>query len=467
MSLLWTSVEAAAATGGRSRVPWRAEGVSIDSRSVAARDLFVALSGPNHDGHDHVREALAKGATAAMVSQTDMLDPEAPFLQVEDTLEGLRSLGIASRVRNQAKVLALTGSVGKTGTKEALRHVLGEQALTHANVASYNNHWGVPLTLARMPLETAYAVFEVGMNHAGEIGPLSRMIRPHVALITTVEIAHLEFFASIEGIARAKAEIFEGLEEDGTAILNADNPMFDLLSQAAEDAGASWIIGFGGSEDAEARLIDADCGADGSDVRVSISGREIGYRLNVPGFHWVQNSVGVLAGCLALGADLERAAASLAGFSLPAGRGVRREIDWPGGTITLIDESYNANPASVRAAIDVLGQRPQRRVLVLGDMLELGPTSLDLHAGLAPDIDHAGIAALYTAGPMMQALHDAASTVAHRVHAEDSLALAKILVDELQAGDAVLIKGSLGSRMKLVLDAILKHGTPEVTADAL
>ncbi len=467
MTALWNSRDAALATGGQSNRPWQAEGVSIDSRTLARNDLFVALEGPKHDGHDYVEAAIGQGAAAALVARDRIDLPAAALLEVGDTLEGLRALGRAARVRAGARIIAVTGSVGKTGTKEALRHVLGGQAKVHANVASFNNHWGVPLSLARLAAETDYAVFEIGMNHAGEISPLSRMVRPHVALITTVEAAHLEFFDSIEAIARAKSEIFDGLEAGGVAVLNVDNPMFAQLRDAAIAAGAGRIIGFGEAPEAEVRLLEVEPDAESSVVRASVDGREIRFIIGVPGRHWVQNSLGVLAGCLALEADFEQAAAMFASFKAPAGRGTRHRLRWRGGEITVLDESYNANPASIRAALDVLRRMPRRRVAVLGDMLELGETSCELHARLADDLNAAQVAVLYTAGPLMRHLHEAASQQIQRLHVADSKALAAIVPGALEPGDVVLVKGSLGSAMKQVLDAIMAGAEPEAVSHAL
>lgn len=455
MSVLWTADEAARATAGHTTGSWQARGVSIDSRTIATHDLFVALEGPHRDGHDYVETALEQGAAAAMVARGRLTKPLSPLLEVDDTLEGLCGLARASRARSKARIIAVTGSVGKTGTKEALHHVLAAQSSVYANVASFNNHWGVPLSLARLAPEIAYGVFEIGMNHAGEITPLTRMVRPHVALVTTVEAAHLEFFGSIEAIAHAKAEIFQGLETGGVAVLNADNAMFGLLRDAALAAGAQRIIAFGETAAADVRLLAMRSDATGSDVEALIDGQNLAFRIGIPGRHWIQNSLGVLAGCRALGADLEQAATALRSLNAPAGRGTQHRLSWGDGTITVLDESYNANPASVRAALDVLGRMPGRRVAVLGDMLELGETSPELHAELRLSVENAGVSCLFTAGPLMRHLHDAAAQMPSRRHADDAPALAGMVASELQPGDVVLIKGSLGSRMKLVLEAIM------------
>jgi UDP-N-acetylmuramoyl-tripeptide--D-alanyl-D-alanine ligase len=452
---LWTAAEAAAATGGLPSGAWTASGVSIDSRTVAPGDLFVALQGPNHDAHAFVAAALERGAVAAMVGRRpDDVAADAPLLLVDDTLAGLEALGRAGRARTAARVVAVTGSVGKTGTKEALRHVLAAQAPTHASAASHNNHWGVPLTLARLPRDAAYAVLELGMNHAAEIAHLTRLAKPHVALITAVEPAHLEFFGSLKAIADAKGEIFEGLEPGGTAVLNRDNPMFARLRERALACGAARVLGFGSDPAADVRAVDAVLDADGSEIVARLDGREVRYHVGIAGRHWVLNSLAVLAAVAALGADPQAAARSLADLRPPTGRGARHEIAVGDGCATLIDESYNANPASVRAALDVLGRLPGRRVLVLGDMLELGPAGPALHAGLAAAVAAAGVARLHSCGPLMGHLHEAVPSTIRGAHAADSAALLPLVVAGLRPGDVVLVKGSLGSRMGPIAAAL-------------
>ena len=322
MTALWTSIEATAATGGQAKGrPWGASGISIDSRTVEAGDLFVALAGPNHDGHDHVGPALAGGAAATLVHKLpDGLAADAPLLLVEDTLEGLRRLGAASRARTSAKVVGVTGSVGKTGTKEMLKLALGE-AVTHASVGSFNNHWGVPLSLARMPASCQNAVLELGMNHAGEIAPLSALVRPDIAIVTTVEAVHLEFFASTREIAEAKAEIFTGVVAGGIAILPRDNPYYDLLRERAEEAGVKRFASFGTHIDADARLLDFAVTADRTLVFALIHDKPISYSIGVPGRPWAMNSLAVLLAAIAANVAVEQAAASLAGMKPPKGRG--------------------------------------------------------------------------------------------------------------------------------------------------
>ena len=460
---LWTAKEAALATSGRASGDWQVEGVSIDSRSVAAGDLFIALKGPNFDGHDYAAAALEKGAAAVMVSSLpEGLAADAPVLLVGDTLEALTALGQAARTRSQARFIGVTGSVGKTGTKEALRACLEVQGKTAASVASFNNHWGVPLSLSRMARDSAYGVFEVGMNHAGEISALTAVLRPHVAVITTVAAVHLEYFDSVEGIADAKAEIFESMGADGSAVLNRDNEFFERLAAKAKARGVGRIIPFGEHAEAEIRLETCELEERSSRVRASVFGRELDYRLNLPGRHSVMNSLAVLGAVAAAGADVDRAAAALAETEPVKGRGARHDIPLAGGSFELIDDAYNANPSSVGAAISVLGaSRPKdggRRIAVLGDMLELGAEGKALHAGLAAPLEKDGIDLVFTCGPLMAAL-DAALPAARRGgHAADSQALAPLVVEALQPGDVVLVKGSLGSRMAVVVEALKAAG---------
>jgi UDP-N-acetylmuramoyl-tripeptide--D-alanyl-D-alanine ligase len=457
---LWTAAEIAAATGGRASGDWSVAGVSIDSRAVQAGELFIALRGPNHDGHDFVGDALARGAAVLVDRVPVHLGEAAQLVVVGDTMAALTALGRAARARSRARIAALTGSVGKTGTKEALRLALSGQAPTHASAASHNNHWGVPLSLARAPQGTRYAVYELGMNAPGEIAALTRLVRPQVALITAIEAAHLGFFPSIAAIAEAKGEIFEGLEPDGIAVLNADNPHYPRLAALAEASGCARVIGFGAAAGAAARLRDARLDADGSDVTMTLDGRALAFRIGAPGAHWVSNALGVVACAFALGADPAVAAAALADFSPPAGRGRRHRVAVPGGEITLIDDSYNANPASVRAALRVLGSAPGRKLAALGDMLELGHHAPDLHAELAEPIAAGGIDKLYLAGPAMRHLHNALPPERRGGHVDDAAALVPLLQAELAAGDILLVKGSLGMRMARIVEALLAEREP-------
>jgi len=460
MSALWTA-EAAAAAAGAQLAPgagWTAEGVSIDSRTLAARDLYVALKGPRFDGHDFVAAALSGGAAAAMVDRLmPSVDP-ARLLSVADTQAGLEALASAARARSRARIVAITGSVGKTGTKEALARLLGAQGPTHASAGNLNNQIGTPLSLARLPAAAQFAIFELGMNHAGEIRPLSRLVRPHAAIITNVEPVHLEYFAGIEGIADAKAEIFEGIEPGGAAILNRDNSQFARLAAQARACGVARIWGFGSDREADARLVSVSLRPDGSTARALILGREIGFDLPLAGRHQVQNALAVLLAVAAVDGDLEAAAAALAGLPPVKGRGTSYDIAVPGGAFRLIDDSYNASPPAVRAALSVRGIAPTgkggRRLLVFGDMLELGPDGPAQHAGLAEAVAAAGVAQTFTAGPLARHLHEALPAGLRGGHAADSAALAPLVAAAVRPGDVVLVKGSAGARMATIVTAL-------------
>ncbi len=527
-----------------------ASGVSIDTRTLAPGDLFVALVGDSGDGHAFVLDALARGAAGAMVHRDDFVPADAAakaverdsnvgegtrrngdsrggggaigerlaarLLRVDDTLAALTRLGAFARARFTGKMVAITGSVGKTTTKEMLRRVLAEFGPTHAAVASYNNHWGVPLTLARLSPDTRFCVAEIGMNHAGEIAPLARLARPHVAVITTIENAHVGYLGSIAAIAREKAEILRGLLPGGVAVLPLDNPLFPLLRAAAEalsddampEAGVR-IATFGANPAADACLLAAEADADGSNLTVRVNGTEARLRIDAPGRHMAMNAVAALAAAAALGADVRRAADALGGFAPVAGRGARREIAVRGGmvpdrtqrsavaqsadtasgdaqrgkaagdeagfgpdagdevfggagssgTARLLDESYNGNGASMRAALAVLRLQPaQRRIAVLGDMLELGDEGPSEHLALAEAVTEAADL-LFTCGPLMRLLCDAVPQRLHAVHAADSAALAPLVADAVRPGDTILVKGSLGSRMKRVVEALDRLGS--------
>lgn len=455
---LWTSDDVRAATGGTGGAPWVARGVSIDSRTTAAGDLFVALEGPRFDGHDYVADAFAAGAAAAMVARKPAdVTPRAPLVNVGDTQIGLEMLAAHARNRTGARVVAVTGSAGKTGTKEALRLALAESGPVYASAASYNNKWGVPLSLARMPAPSAYGVFEIGMNHAGEIAPLSLLARPHIAIVTTVEAVHLEFFSSVERIADAKAEVFEGLEPGGTAILNRDNPMFERLATAARARGAR-IVGFGSDAGADARLEKQALLETCSTVSARICGEPVTYKVGAPGRHWVLNTLVVLAAVAILGADLGRAALAMARVDPGPGRGRRTRVGTADGTFEIIDESYNANPASARAAIEVLGAvdlpRRGRRIAVLGDMLELGPEARRLHEGLAAAVEESGVDVVFTVGDLARTLHDVLPQRYRGGHADDAQGAADEVVRIVKPGDAVLVKGSHPVGMVVVVDAL-------------
>ncbi len=472
---LWTGAAMAevmrAAT--RGALPNDVTGISIDSRTLTQGEAYFAIKGDVHDGHDFVEAALNNGAALAVVAKThaEKFANDARLLVVDDVLAGLVDLGRASRARLGAKVIAVTGSVGKTSTKEALRAVLGGQGETHASVASFNNHWGVPLTLARCPASAKFAIFEIGMNHAGEIEPLVKMVRPHVAIITTVEPVHLEFFSGIEAIADAKAEIFSGVEPGGAVVLNRDNAQFTRLSKNAKAQKIERIVSFGSDEKADARLIDVSLHAACSAVRASVLGQDITYKIGMPGRHMVMNSLAVLAAASLAGADLALSALALAQLKPATGRGVRQQLVLSEGTATLIDESYNANPASMAAAITVLGQAtvgPRgRRIAVLGDMLELGATCSDLHRGLAEAIKANGIDAVFCCGPLMHNLWEALPSTKKGGYADNSAALEPQVISAIGAGDAIMVKGSLGSRMKLIVTALQKRFPEKATLDGV
>ncbi|MHA6347383.1 UDP-N-acetylmuramoyl-tripeptide--D-alanyl-D-alanine ligase [Roseivivax sp. CAU 1761] len=469
MTALWTSEEAARATGGRVTAPWQAHGVSIDTRTLRPGDLFVALKAAR-DGHDFVAQALDKGAAAALVShRPEGVAEDAPLLVVEDVQTALEALGRAARARSAARVVAVTGSVGKTSTKEMLRTVLGGQGRTHAAEASYNNHWGVPLTLARMPAATEFAVIEIGMNHPGEIGPLSRLARPHVGIVTIVAPAHLAAFDSLEGIAREKAAIFEGLEPGGTAIVNGDLDTTPILVAAAEAAGAA-VRTFGEGPACHHRI---------SDIRIQDSatvaeGRAwrapLLYKVSVPGRHFAVNAMAVLAAARALGLDRARALADLGRWQPGAGRGQREAIALDAVddelSLELIDDAYNANPASVAAALEVLAAARVRdglgrvargrRIAYLGDMGELGPGEGAAHRALAGLPHLARIDVVHCIGPLMRGLHEALPEDRRGRWTESAAEMAALAPRDLDAGDVVLVKGSNYMGLARVVDAIRK-----------
>lgn len=440
-------------------------GVSIDTRTIEKGDLFVALGGEQRDGHDFVKMAFEKGAAAALVKndKVSSLSISGPLIPVDDTLSALVQLGAAARARltPDARVVAVTGSVGKTGIKEALRFVLSQQGKTHASVASYNNHFGVPLTLARMDQATKFGIFEIGMNHAGEIEPLTRQVKPYVALIIIVEAVHIENFPNVEAIADEKSAIFLGLEEGGTAIINRDNPHYERMWTHASRSKAGRLLSFGENPFADIRLASLKMDADGSDIIAEINGLPLAYRLGSPGKHLALNSLGILAVCLALGADLEAASRALSDVKPPRGRGARLSWGKENSRITLIDESYNANPTSMRAAFALLSSTdvgPKgRRIALVGDMLELGKDAEALHADLASSIVEFSIDLVYTSGPLMRHLFDALPRAKQGAWYKNSQELATSFLDQIQPGDALMVKGSNGSRMRLVVDEIKIH----------
>ena len=459
---LWTVSDMASAmrAARRDTLPQTITGLSIDSRTINPGEAYFAIKGDVHDGHDFVAAALKAGAALAVVSEARRGDfaPDAPLLIVPDVLAALYALAAAARARLQAKVVAVTGSAGKTSTKEMLRHVLSTQGATHASVASFNNHWGVPLSLARCPADAAFAVFEIGMNHAGEIEPLVKLVRPHVAIVTTVEPVHLEFFGSLEAIADAKAEIFTGLEPGGVAILNRDNSQFTRLKKQAKEAGVSRIVSFGEARSAEARLLDAALHPAGSALHARILDHDVTYKLGMPGHHMALNSLAALSVASLFGADLALAALSLSQLSPGAGRGARQVLRTGNGEATLIDESYNANPASMAAALDVLGKAEigahGRRIAVLGDMLELGETGPELHRALVKAVLRNEVDKVFCCGPLMRRLWEALPSGRRGGYADDSAALVPQVVAAIRDDDAIMVKGSLGSRMKTIVNAL-------------
>ena len=541
--MLWTSQEIAAATGGEALgEPFAVSGLSIDTRTLQPGDLFVALTGAR-DGHDYLAAAFKAGATGALVSKLSSpvipdgaadpgpsksdvsgvkLGSGSPLrsgrddatewfsaIKVDDTLKALERLAAAARDRSPARRCAVTGSVGKTSVTQAIAAALRIAGRSHAPVKSFNNHIGVPLTLAALPRDAEYAVFELGMNHAGEIGALSRLVRPHAAVVTTVGPVHTENFADGEaGVARAKAEIFEGLEPGGVAILNADDRWFETLADAARAAGAR-LLSFGSAEACDAQLLSSlplegggiegggaradvpEAGAGGGAASTATSsasvrsppsppfplrgGREIVGRLHgrlfrfpiaQSGAHWGPNGLAVLLAVEALGAPVSAALQALAGFKPLAGRGATRSIPVPGGEVTLIDESYNANPVSMRAAIATLAQSPGRRIAVLTDMLELGSDAGRHHAELAGPLATADVAATYLAGPSMRHLHDALPHGRRGVWAGSAAELAPAVLAALRPGDTVMVKGSHGSQAGFIIQALLQASAVPAGADA-
>mgnify|MGYP005814118597 CR=1 FL=1 len=462
---LWSFEEISAAT--RAPLPGSgiAGGVSIDSRTLGPGDLFVAIKGERANGHEYVEAAFAKGAPAAIVEAGYGLSGGGALFRVKDTLEALNALARAARARSGARIAAVTGSAGKTGTKEMLRAMLGRSAPTHVSEKSYNNLWGVPLSLARMPKAARFGVFEIGMNHAGEIAPLARLVRPHIAIITCVAPVHLEFFASVAEIADAKAEIFEGFEQGGIAILPAGNEHFGRLAARAREKGAG-IIPFGETAGAAARLTSFEAADSSSKAEAEILGSKVRFVLGVPGRHLALNAVAALAAVKLMGADIDAAAAALASFEAPEGRGQRIRFETPQGGVLIIDETYNANPASMRAALGVLGTIPRaryaRRIAVLGDMLELGEAGPQFHAELAGAIESSDVDLVFCAGPSMACLYERLPAQKRGAAAPSSQALLPAVIEAVRGGDAVTIKGSLGSRMGILADALRQHlaGTP-------
>lgn len=470
---LWTSAEASKATSGTTSGDWYATGVSIDTRDLQAGDLFIALKGDNSDGHAHVKAALEKGAAAAVVSQKlDGIDA-AKLLIVEDTFKALQDLGKAARARTAAKIIGVTGSVGKTGTKEMLSKAFSAFGQTAWSVKSFNNHWGVPLSLARMHAGSDYGIFEMGMNNPDEITPLTHQVRPDIAIITTVAPVHVGNFKNgIDDIAKAKAEIFAGLPKNGTAIINRDIDHYEFLLNAAKEQGVAKVLSFGETDGADARLIDCLVASNGVRVKADIIGEEITFILKDAGRHIAMNALSVLLALKVAGLDIKKAAKALEQIEPPQGRGKRELLDIGDASnpVTLIDESYNASPVAMQAAFKVLAMidpgRNGRRIAILGDMLELGTDGPRLHAELALPLKAANIDLVYTCGNLMKNLSNALPNDNKKFHAETSAELAQIVPDVLVPGDVVMVKGSLGSKMNVVVEALRSLPTKKKAANA-
>jgi UDP-N-acetylmuramoyl-tripeptide--D-alanyl-D-alanine ligase len=463
MALLWETGDLVAAMNGRpaGQMPDSISGISIDSRAISPGDAFFAIKGDRVDGHDYASVAAANGAALLVVSEGKL--PAlgritAPLIVVRDVLEALEKLGLAARERARGKIIAVTGSVGKTTTKEMLRQVLSSCGKVHYSPASFNNHWGVPLTLARLPREADYGVFEIGMNHPDEIRPLVKMVRPHIAIITTIAAAHLGNFSGLEEIAAAKAEIFEGITSNGYALINRDNSQFDQLESAAVAARVANINSFGQDARADFRLVDYQQEGDSAVFWATFGGRTLEVPINAPGRHIAENAVAVLAAAYLAGADMHRVIPAFAEVSAGKGRGQRIKLALPDGEATLIDESYNANPASMRAAIELLAAAQPtidgRRIAVLGDMLEMGEYSADVHRELAEPLGKWGIDDIWLAGPDMAYLRDALEDGKEAVYRENADELAAYAVDNIRPGDVLMIKSSNGTGFGRIVAAL-------------
>jgi UDP-N-acetylmuramoyl-tripeptide--D-alanyl-D-alanine ligase len=466
MSLLWTSEAMVEAMGGRplGRLPEGASGISIDTRTLGRGDAFFAIRGERHDGHDFATAAHVAGAGLLVVAEERLPALgrlSIPMIVVPDVLAALEKLGVAARARAAAKIIAVTGSAGKTTTKEALRRALSVVGKVHASDKSFNNHWGVPLTLARMPADCDYAVFEIGMNHPGEIRPLVKLVRPHIAVVTLIAAAHLGYFKDLAEIARAKAEIFEGVVPGGAALLNRDDAHFALLQKLARKAGIKKIRGFGEDLRSDYRLEGCELGAAGSHVTVNVAGHEIEAEIGVPGRHMVQNMLAVLGAAHLAGADIEKAAGALAELPAERGRGMRLRLRHPKGEFALIDESYNANPASMQAALKLLDgaevEGGGRRIAVLGDMLELGAHSRELHSALADVIAGTRTDMVLLAGEEMKALADSLPQGVRKQHRGSVEEIIPLLIETVRPGDAVMIKSSNGLGFSRLVDALVRH----------
>lgn len=460
MTTQWTTQDIIAATHGMSSGDWIATSVSIDTRTMAPGALFVALPGSKVDGHAHVAEALAHGAAGALVSRPVPGVDASRLVVVKDVEQALNLMAVAARARCNARFIGVTGSVGKTGAKEMLSAALSAVGSVYATKGNLNNHLGVPLNLANLPVDVDYAVLEMGTNHVGEIAPLSRLVRPHVSIITTVDAVHIEHFHSVEAIADEKAAIFEGMGGSGVAVLNADNAHFEQLRQHAQAKGMDRVLSFGTSPKALCRMVRYAIDDTHSVVEAVIAGTSMQYTIGTLGKHWAVMSVAVLGVVDALRGDLAKAAAALANFHEPKGRGQIKKLSVKGGNLRLIDDSYNASPISVRGAVEKLAdmrdaaQEKLRTVVVLGDMLELGEQSEDLHVGLVPTLINNQMDLVFAAGSFMEKLFHALPEAMRGAYKPTSRELAPVVVDALRANDLVLVKGSRGARMDVVVDAI-------------
>ena len=464
MSVLWTTQDMVEAMDGRpvGALPVGVSGISIDSRTAGEGEAFFAIKGDRFDGHDFASAAVANGASLLVVAESKLPAlgrVTAPMIVVKDVLSALEDLGRAARARSEAKIIAITGSVGKTSSKEMMRKALEPSGEVHASAASFNNHWGVPLTLARMPATAAFGVFEIGMNHPDEIRPLVKMVRPHVAIITTIAAAHLGNFKNLSEIAAAKSEIMEGLVEDGHVLLNRDNEKYGWLKKRADELGVAHVHSFGENARAEFRLLNCKLLPDCSTITARIGKEDAIVKIGAPGRHLVQNALAVIGAAQLVGADLAKATHALARISAEKGRGARHTLKINGGHFVLIDESYNANPASMRAAFELLRDTPVRargrRIAVLGDMLEMGRFSERVHRELAEPLRQAGADLICLAGAEMRALRDELGADVETVYRDDAEGLADHLVSILRDGDVVMVKSSLGIGFGRIVKALL------------
>ncbi|PCH81121.1 MAG: UDP-N-acetylmuramoylalanyl-D-glutamyl-2, 6-diaminopimelate--D-alanyl-D-alanine ligase [Hyphomicrobiales bacterium] len=462
---LWLVSDLLEITGGKLSGNHASQifGFSIDSRTLQSGDCYFAIRGDRLDGHHFVENAFQNGASLAIVEESwkssSVLDLDCNVLSVPDVVHAMENIGIAARNRVPDNgVVAVTGSVGKTTTKDMLNMALSACGPTHASVSSFNNHWGVPLTLARMARDTEFGVFEIGMNHPGEIAPLVKMVRPSIVIITGVEAVHIEYFEDTEQIAEAKSEIFTGVVHSGTAILNRDNSWYSYLFSKATNAGIDRIISFGSHSDADVRLLDVRIVDDRTDVVARVFGKNISYSIGAPGYHFAQNSLAVLAVCHVLNVDLVRAVSAFPELRARRGRGARELLKLDGGTAVLIDESYNANPVSMRAALATLALLKNslngRKIIVLGDMLELGQQAKEQHEDLIEAIETADVDRVYLCGPMMEHLWHNIPQNLRGSYSNNSAGLVDVIAETLLAEDVIMIKGSLGSNMKPIVDRL-------------